>query len=169
MAAAAMMKRQWRSDVSKVCEPSASQPWAGGAEANPRSRLERGFTLIEVMIVVVIIGILATIAYPSYTEQVRQSRRADATSGLLNVAQQLERCFTQFNAYNNAACNVPAISPEGHYDIAANFPAANQFTLVATPAAGSPQASDARCTSFTLTQAGVQTAAGTLGNDCWRR
>jgi len=165
------MGRQRRIDVYTVFEASAAESRTGGGTdaARPPSRHERGFTLIEVMIVVVIIGILATIAYPSYTEQVRQSRRADATSGLLNVAQQLERCFTQFNAYNNAACNVPATSPEGHYDIAANFPAANQFTLVATPAAGSPQASDARCTSFTLTQAGVQTAEGTLGNDCWRR
>jgi len=164
-----MIERQRRSIMSNVVESSATGPGAGGTEVGPRLTLERGFTLIEVMIVVVIIGILAAIAYPSYSEQVRQSRRADATSGLLNVAQQLERCFTQFNAYNNAACNVPATSPEGHYDIAANFPAANQFTLVATPAAGSPQASDARCLTFTLTQAGVQTATGTLGNDCWRR
>lgn len=127
----------------------------------------RGFTLIEVMIVVVIIAILAAIAFPSYSEQVRQSRRADATGGLMDAAQRLERCFTQFNAYNNANCNIPATTPEGHYDIATNFPAPNQFTLVATPVAGGPQASDTRCTSFTLTQAGVRTATGTLGNDCW--
>jgi type IV pilus assembly protein PilE len=127
----------------------------------------RGFTLIEVMIVVVIISILATIAYPSFTEQVRKSRRADATGGLMDAAQRLERCFTQFNAYNNVACNIPVTTPEGHYDIAVNFPAANQFTLVATPVAGGPQAGDPRCTSFTLTQAGVRTATGTLGNDCW--
>lgn len=129
--------------------------------------VSRGFTLIELMIVVVIIGILAAIAYPSFTEQVRKSRRADATGGLMDAAQRLERCFTQFNAYNNAACNIPATTPEGHYTITTPVLAANQFTLVATPVAGGPQAGDPRCATFTLTQAGVRTATGTLGNDCW--
>lgn len=155
--------------MSNVCELSMPESAALCPGAGLRSGLERGFTLIEVMIVVVIIGILATIAYPSYTEQVRQARRADATSGLLNVAQQLERCFTQFNAYNNANCPValPQNTPDGNYEIDSTVLAAGQFTLVATPIG--PQASDSRCTSFTLTQAGVQTAAGSLGNDCWRR
>lgn len=130
---------------------------------------EYGFTLIEVMIVVVVIAILASIAYPAYTEQVRQARRGDATGALLNVSQRLERCFTQFNAYNNANCAVafPQNSPEGNYEIDALVRTATQFTLVATPIG--PQAGDTRCTSFTLTQAGAQTATGTLGNDCWRR
>jgi type IV pilus assembly protein PilE len=127
----------------------------------------RGFTLIELMIVVVIIAILATIALPAYTEQVRQARRADATGGLMDAAQRLERCFTQFNAYDNAACVIPATTPDGHYDIEVDPLEPNRFTLIATPAAGSPQASDTRCTSFSLTPAGVRTATGTLGNDCW--
>ena len=128
-----------------------------------------GFTLIEVMIVVVVVAILASIAYPAYTEQVRQARRGDGTSALLNISQRLERCFTQFNAYNNANCTVafPQNSPEGNYEVRATVLNAAQFTLVATPIG--PQATDTRCTSFTLTQAGVQTATGTLGNDCWRR
>lgn len=140
------------------------------APKGQRGRMARameGFTLIEVMIVVVIISILAAIAYPSYTEQVRKSRRADATGGLMDVAQRLERCFTQFNAYNNANCNIPAASPEGHYVITTPVLTAGQFTLRAEPAAGSPQAGDTRCTRFELTQAGVRTAQGTLGNDCW--
>ncbi len=131
----------------------------------------RGFTLIEMMIVVVVIGILAAIAYPAYTEQVRQARRADATSALLNVSQQLERCFTQFAAYNSANCGValPQNSPDGHYEITAPVRNATQYTLTATPVAGGVQAGETRCVAFSLTQAGVQTATGTLGNDCWRR
>lgn len=130
----------------------------------------RGFTLMEVMIVVVIIGILAAIAYPSYTEQVRQARRADATSALLNVSQQLERCFTQFAAYNSANCGVvfPQNSPDGHYEITV-VRDATQYTLTAAPVAGGVQAGETRCINFSLNQAGVQTATGTLGNDCWRR
>lgn len=138
---------------------------------NESLRAMRGFTLIEVMIVVVVVAILASIAFPAYTEQVRQARRADATGGLLNVSQQLERCFTQFASYNNANCGValPQNSPEGHYQITAPVRTATTFTLTATPVAGGVQAGDARCTSFSLTQAGVQTATGTLGDECWRR
>ncbi|MCC5794470.1 MAG: type IV pilin protein [Chromatiales bacterium] len=130
-------------------------------------RQSRGFTLVELMIVVAVMAILATIAYPSFTEQVRQVRRADATTGLLDVMQRLERCYSLFNAYDNAACTLPAQSPDGHYDIVPTFPAPNQFILQATPAAGSPQQSDTRCTSFSINQAGIRTATGTLGNDCW--
>jgi type IV pilus assembly protein PilE len=140
-------------------------------KSSPVGKAMRGFTLMEVMIVVVIIGILAAIAYPAYTEQVRQARRADATSALLNVSQQLERCFTQFAAYNSANCGVafPQNSPDGHYEITAPVRTATQFTLTATPVAGGVQAGETRCVTFSLTQAGVQTATGTLGNDCWRR
>jgi type IV pilus assembly protein PilE len=142
---------------------SATKIWPG--------KTMRGFTLMEVMIVVVIVGILAAIAYPAYTEQVRQARRADATSALLNVSQQLERCFTQFAAYDSANCAVafPQNSPDGHYEITAPVLNATQFTLTAAPVAGGVQAGETRCVNFSLTQAGVQTATGTLGNDCWRR
>ncbi|MBK1672718.1 hypothetical protein CKO35_05265 [Ectothiorhodospira shaposhnikovii] len=125
---------------------------------------QRGFTLIEVMIVVVIIGILATIAYPAYTEQVQKTRRTDATSALLMAAQQLERCYTVQNSYEN--CAVRAQSDDGHYDIDADLDATT-FTLTATPASGSPQTKDTRCTEFTLTHTGARSAEGTLGDDCW--
>ena len=67
---------------------------------------QRGFTLIELMIVVAIIGILAAIAVPQYLDYVTRSRRADGQSTLLQVAQALERCYTQFSAYNNTSCAV---------------------------------------------------------------
>jgi type IV pilus assembly protein PilE len=59
----------------------------------------RGFTLIELMITVAVIGILAAIAYPAYTDQIRKAKRAECRSGLLQSMQQQERYYTQFNQY----------------------------------------------------------------------
>jgi type IV pilus assembly protein PilE len=64
---------------------------------------QHGFTLIELMITVAVIGILSAIAYPSYQEQLRKGKRAECRSGLFQVMQQQERYFTQFNAYAAAA------------------------------------------------------------------
>ena len=75
----------------------------------------RGFTLIELMIVIVVIAIIAAIAIPSYQNQIQKTRRADAHAALLQAAQILERCFTRTNSY--LACNVDGPSPDGFYEI----------------------------------------------------
>ncbi|GAB4361748.1 MAG: type IV pilin protein [Gammaproteobacteria bacterium] len=136
----------------------------------PRRR-SGGFTLIELMIVVAIVGILVAIGYPAYNEYVRRSYRTDARNLLLDTAQRLERCMSTYGAYNNAGCGVgfPQVSSEGFYTIAAadaNI-TATTFTLVARPVAGGPQAADADCTSFSLTNAGVRNATGADAPNCW--
>lgn len=131
----------------------------------------RGVTLLELMIVVVVVGILAAIAYPSYRDQVRKSKRADGKAMLMEVAQGLERCYTRFGRYNNAGCtaanNLPDLSSEGHYQISATAISATAFTLDATPQG--TQADDVECGVLRLTSTGVQGSQGADAdaNGCW--
>lgn len=88
----------------------------------PNARRSAGFTLIEVLIAVAIIGILAAIAYPRYTAYVERSLRADAHAGLNIAAGELERCYTRTYSYNKAngggeGCTITGSSPEKHYSI----------------------------------------------------
>ena len=91
----------------------------------------------------------------------------NGTATLLNVAQRLERCFTQFNAYNNAGCAVslPMDSPEGFYRIDFDEgPTAIAYRLSATPQGG--QASD-RCGTLTLSHTGQRGVSGDAAARCW--
>ena len=135
---------------------------------------QSGFTLIELMIVVAIIGIIAGIAYPSYMESVRKSNRADGKVTLNDIAHRLQRCFTTYNAYNSASCAVAnslsgggaITSAEGMYRVTAALDATT-YTLTAAPVTGTSQAADTKCGSLTLTNAGVRNATGSYGAECW--
>jgi len=139
-------------------------------------RFTQGFTLIEVMITVAIIGILAAIALPSYNEYIVKSNRAAAASCLLEIAQAMERRYAANAAYNNPnTLPVPACSADianrGRYDLAfaANQPTAITFVLTATPTAAQK---DKRCGILTLDNNGVKgvSANGSVTGDvqtCW--
>ena len=134
-------------------------------------KFNRGFTLIELMIVVAIVAILAAIAFPSYARYVEQARRADAKSALMDAAQRMERCYTQNNTY--IGCTVPAASPDGYYTIAlggaVNPTTATFFRLSATRVAGGAQAGDTRCGDYWLDSTGdrgVNNASRTR-DECW--
>ena len=141
-----------------------------------------GLTLLELMITVVIVGILAGIAYPSYLSQVAKARRNEATSALLTGAQALERYYSTNGRYTTTAAGntLPAVYPSkvpengpAYFTLApTGTPTANSFTLRATRTGR--MAGDA-CGDFTLDETGEVGLVGKPGGstktlaDCWRR
>lgn len=123
---------------------------------------QRGFTLIELLIVMVIAGILAMIAVPSYQASVMKSRRADGRVVLNDTAQRLERCYTQFGAYDAADCPIAdaeeIASREGFYLLTVAVADAATYTLTAVPQG--PQADDEECGEFELTNTGARAISG---------
>jgi len=141
--------------------------------------ISKGFTLIELMIVVAIIGILAAVAYPSYTEYVRRTHRAEIASLLLEQTQALERHYSRTGQYTNvaaaggnAAVNLSISAGNSYYTIATPVRDAQAFTLSATPVATSVMKND-KCGVFTIDQKGKRDntglATGTASKDCWSR
>ena len=129
-----------------------------------RPKHQAGITLIEMVVVIGIIGILAAIAYPNYTNYVQNTRRAAVQAELLDIAQNLERCFTRTNAYNE--CNIDSRdSEEGQYRITVAAEQ-NTFTLTAAALPGGLQADD-RCGDQTYNHLGVRGPEKDEVSRCW--
>lgn len=148
-----------------------------------------GFTLIELMIVVAVIGILGAIAYPTYQDSVRKSRRADARSTLLQAAQWMERYYTVSNRYdqdrsptpvsvtsttpgansfpNSGLTNSPNGAATPAYSITLSNVSQTGYQLNAAPTG--PQSGD-KCGTLTLTNTGVRgvTGGSLTVAECWR-
>ncbi|WP_338339109.1 type IV pilin protein [Xanthomonas euvesicatoria] len=127
----------------------------------------RGFTLIELMIVVAVVAILSAIAYPSYTEHVRKSRRAQAKVDLVEYGQLAERFHTVQNTY--VGFSLPStVSPrEGGiaaYSLALSQQTQSGYVITATP--GAAQVAD-KCGTLSIDQASRKTNSKGLKSDCW--
>ena len=157
-----------------------------------RSRL-RGFTLVELMMVVVIAAILLSIAVPSYMTSIRKSRRADAKTAALELAGREERYLTTNPAgysvtpadlgytafgvgnpigsgqyyYVSAVCVAP---PGAASACLPSTLAGPSFLITVTPMPGTSQAGDTQCTSFSVDSGGSQFATGSLpAATCWQQ
>lgn len=152
-----------------VCRPAPvpRQP------SRHRAAHRRGFTLVELAITLAVVALLAAVAYPSYNSHMTRARRADAKQALLDVAQRLERYYTERGTYAGATLGgttgiYPDTSPNGYYTLAIGTQTADGFTISATPQG--VQTGDA-CAAFGYNQLGEQSvsAAATLSaGKCWQ-
>ncbi|HWM26954.1 MAG TPA: type IV pilin protein [Woeseiaceae bacterium] len=120
----------------------------------------RGMSLIELMIVVVIVSILAAIAYPSYRQYVSKSKRNEAKAALLLIATNQERHYLDNNLYTTDLALVGidnAITDSGTYEVEITAADANGFTAVAEYL-GNDAAEAARCDTFGIDATGAKTA-----------
>jgi type IV pilus assembly protein PilE len=130
--------------------------------------------------VIVIVGILLSVALPGYQESMRKGRRADAKAALLDAANRQEGFMLDRSTYTDEMKNLglaqelgePYISDDGHYSIDVeledpNCPIATCYILTATPVAGGAQEDDTACTSLSVKSTGAKTATGSATSECW--
>lgn len=130
---------------------------------------QKGFTLVELMIVVVVIAILTSIAIPSYSEYIRRTHRAHARAALLQTAQWMERVATAQGRYPSALAAGAGEVEGGRYDdVVLSAVDDATFTLEAVPTG--PQTVD-KCGTFTLTNTGAKGVVGASlsAEECWQR
>jgi type IV pilus assembly protein PilE len=160
----------------------------GRAKANRRARVcrDRGFTLVELIVAMVILATLAAIAIPSYSAYVLKSHRTEAKSALLDLASLEERYFSTAGTYSatptdlgyNYGAGVSFPVGSGYYNVqpitvTPALPPATPatYSITATATAVGNQTNDTACASFTISSTGQQTATGADPNasvDCWQ-
>jgi type IV pilus assembly protein PilE len=144
---------------------------------NPAA-VRAGFTLIELMIVVIVLTVLAAVAYPTFVDQVRKSRRADAIAALNRVAQAQERWRANNPTYAKVNDAAPGDPPNGVLDPSTpsykvEVPSHSSTGYTATATARGAQAGDTECTSLVLTMASGNLSYTSTGSasdaKCWNR
>lgn len=152
------------------------------------ARRQRGLTLIELVVVILVVGVLAAVAVPTYRNYVMRSQRSDAKEALLALAAQQEKFYLQCNWYGETIANAPVCganqgasqvqgateSENGWYQLAVDADDTDglEFAITATAVAGENQFQDTECRTFRVTHLGVRSATDADGTDstaeCWR-
>lgn len=147
--------------------------------ASPVSRElgARGFTLVEIMLALVVVGVLAAVALPAYQQAVQKGRRSDAIAMLTAVQQAQERWRANRTGY---AANLSDLgfsssqSPKGYYEIALSNVAMSTYTVTATPISSGAQAKDSVCAKLGIAVSGGQvsytsadSASQATSSKCW--
>jgi type IV pilus assembly protein PilE len=135
--------------------------------------------MLELLVAVVIVVLLASVAYPSYRDQVQKGRRSDAVAalGAMQLAQERHRASSASYANSPQVLGLPVVSEGGHYDISIQGAGASSYTLVATARAGSSQTRDSACLRMAIgySNGSTQYLAGGSGGElaldssrrCW--
>ncbi len=154
---------------------SVRDPWASRPALHRRMA---GVTLMELLIVIVVIGILASIAVPSYRRYLIRSQRSEAKIALLQLQTAEEKYYLQNNAYTNdvtggipTGLGMSGQTETGKYDISiTTFPAGGQsFIASAAPRTGGGQADDSECLTFTIDERGARGNSGySSPQTCWK-
>jgi len=150
-----------------------------------RTVLQRGVTLIELVVVLLVVGVLASLAVPTFRAQVLAANRTDAREALLALATAQEKFYLACNTYTSlldpdreSSCDPPSLrfatrSQRGLYTITVEAADVGGWTARATVASDTPQAADRACEVFELDSTGLRTALMTAGTsarvDCWAR
>lgn len=142
-----------------------------------RARAARGFTLVEIMLALVVVGVLAAVALPAYQQAVQKGRRSDAIAMLTAVQQAQERWRANRTGY---AANLSDLgfssgqSPKGYYEIALSNVAMSTYTVTATPISSGAQAKDSVCAKLGIAVSGGQvsytsadSASQATSSKCW--
>jgi len=133
-----------------------------------------GFTLIELMVTIAIVGILGAVAYPNYLSYVQQTRRSEAQSKLIELANRQEMYYLDHHVYAedlDADLNMgadPFITENGYYSIASNSAVSTAFDFTLTATAIGTQAADSDCATLSITQDLTKSATDANGTECWK-
>ena len=133
--------------------------------------LNRGFTLLELLIVMALIAILISLAYPRYTSHLVKGRRNQAEADLLYLASQLEAFYTLQNTYQGSTLEILRVNPytdDHSYQLSIQSATETDYTIAASPLDQQAKA-DAQCGILTLNGQGAKSVSGTsTAEECWR-